>query len=1172
MQSRFRPRSSILGTALAALVIAILLTPLGAAASAPLATHGGPFSVTRVPPGGPSPVPQRLISGGPRGPVRTAASGPLSFAGTSDLVSGTFGPGNYQPLQSDGEESPSYDPTTGTVVLAATDVDQLLLVSPSNGSIQKWINLSTAGQFLEAAVFDPLTNLTYAALWNSSGPSHIAAINDTTGTVVGSYLLGISTIVTLAVGEGGRIVLAGATSGSGFSGSNILFLFNASSGSFLPNSTGLGGNAFDPPSQIVYAPTSEEAFVAIPEQSDVVAVNLTNLSNPVVAKTYPLSWPQSLTYDAAKDRIYSASGPYGSGGLLSINASSDRTVVTNGTFPTIATLSYDPANDTIAALAPNGTLYVLNGANGKLTSTSIVESLPYVTTYYAYSLILGNTSTMIAAAGQGQVLVIDLPNGTISHDVWAGGLDPTAPTYDPANGQIYVADQGTGAPTAVVNATSGRTTGFIYGAAPFGTFYDAAIASPVLVRYGGLSVVNGTTERIVQNVTTAGPGPGTPSTATFDANTGDVFDIDTNATLVLNGTTLAPVASLPYVGTGLLAVPSLQRLYIFTGGAVVHVVNTTTLRTVANVTLPGSCDAMMGAYDPSDQEVYIAEQVCSSLSVLNTSTNGISATVSLPDWQTAVTYDPAAGGVIATDANALSANFVFLVSDHNNSLVQSLRVGNYPVGETYDPRMGWMMVANEYGGTLSAVSASIPLAVTLTAIPAVGQVGAGAQLLANVTGGLAPYSFVYTGLPSACSSLNSSVLNCTPEATGQYSLEVQVTDSHGNVSSASFSWPVAAPLQITSFSATPNPIDLGATTDFWVNTSGGYGGVTLVFVTLPSGCSDQNESPLPCTPSVAGVDPVEVRAVDGAGARTTANLTLTVQSEIVSEFTVTFAESGLPFGRAWSVDFNGTNLVSTATSIVAVAANGSYPYAVGSIPGFQPVIPGGRVVVSGAAQLVDVAFLPFLSSVSFTTTTLPDGARWGVTFNGSEVTSSSPEISFADANGTYAYAVAPPTGYRAEPQYGNVSVAGAPRSVAITFLPTIVPTPPVFPITFASSGLPTGTNWSVTLNGTLGYGTSGAASFVEPNGSFAYSVHSPNGYTVAPSSGVITVNGRPLTVALTFTANATVVPPPTTSGGPTSSDTGLYVGIVAAVVLAAVAGIAVWWRRRPPAPALTETT
>jgi DNA-binding beta-propeller fold protein YncE len=1101
--------------------------------------------------------------------VRPAGSGPLAVVGTSNLVSGRFAPGNYNPPTSIGEGSPSYDPTTGDVVLAATDIDELLLVNPANASIQKWINLSSAGQFLEAAVFDPYTNLTYASLWNSSGPAHIAAVNDTSGTVVGSYSLGGAQDLALTLGEGGRLLLAATIYGTGFAGGNGLDLFNVSSGSYLPNNTGLGGNAFDAPSQDVYVPGSNEVFVAIPEQSQVVAVNLTNLSNPVVAQTYSLSWPQALTYDSADNLVYAASGPYGTGGLLSINATSDAVVGNNSTFPSIGTMTYDRSNDTIAAISPNGTLFVLAGATGRLTSSNVVEALPDYTTFYTYSLLVGSATTMITGAAQGQLLVIDLPNGTIAYDVWAGGLLPTAPTFDPANGELYVADTGTGAPTAVVNSTTGRTTTFVYGASPFGAFYDPALSSAVLVRYYGLSVVNGTTEQIVQNVTTPGPGPGTPNTATYDANSGYVFDIDYNATLVLNGTSLAPVTSLPYWGTGLLAVPSLQRLYIFSGSTTVRVVNTTSLRIVTNVTLPGSCSAVMGAFDPYDQAVYVAEQVCASMSVLNTTTNAVTKTISMPDWQTSVVYDPAADGVIATTAAASVPDVVFLVSDRNNSLVQSLTVGTYPYGETYDPLTGWMMVANEDGNTLSAVSASIPLNATLAAIPAVGQVGSAAELLANVTGGRSPYSLSYAGLPPGCASANTSTLSCTPSGPGTFALTVRVTDARGNSTEANLSWVVAEPLVITSFAATPNPVTLGATTNFWVNTSGGYDGVTLVFVTLPAGCTDQNESPLPCTPSVAGVFPVEVQAVDGVGARSTANLSLTVTAVVVHGYVVTFEETGLPFGRAWSVDFNNSSIGTTSTEVTTVAVNGSYSYSVPAIPGFVPHTPSGRVDVSGAAQTVTVAFRPFLWNVSFSTTTLPTGAKWAVTFNGSQSSSMTTPITFQIGNGTYPYVVAPPSGFRAQPQYGNLSVAGATRTVVVTFSAVVVPPPTTYLITFAGSGLPAHTNWSVTLNGSQVYGTAAAPTFHEANGSFPYRVAAPSGYTVSPDAGTVNVSGRPVTVTLTFTQNSTVAPPTPAPGGSTVPNYDWVYAGIGLVVLAVVAVAAVLLRRRqspPPGP------
>jgi hypothetical protein len=72
-------------------------------------------------------------------------------------------------------------------------------------------------------------------------------------------------------------------------------------------------------------------------------------------------------------------------------------------------------------------------------------------------------------------------------------------------------------------------------------------------------------------------------------------------------------------------------------------------------------------------------------------------------------------------------------------------------------------------------------------------------------------------------------------------------------------------------------------------------------------------------------------------------------------------------------------------------------------------------------------------------------------------------------------------------------------------------------ITFVENGLPSGTNWSVTLNGTTLSSTSNTITFNEPNGTYSYYIGSVSGYTVSPSSGSITVNGANVHQAITFT-------------------------------------------------------
>jgi thermopsin len=68
----------------------------------------------------------------------------------------------------------------------------------------------------------------------------------------------------------------------------------------------------------------------------------------------------------------------------------------------------------------------------------------------------------------------------------------------------------------------------------------------------------------------------------------------------------------------------------------------------------------------------------------------------------------------------------------------------------------------------------------------------------------------------------------------------------------------------------------------------------------------------------------------------------------------------------------------------------------------------------------------------------------------------------------------------------------------------------LFKVTFTETGLPTGTAWSVTLNGITAYGNtsiSPSLSFWDPNGTFVYMVGNVTGYTAHPTYGAELVSG-----------------------------------------------------------------
>ncbi len=71
-------------------------------------------------------------------------------------------------------------------------------------------------------------------------------------------------------------------------------------------------------------------------------------------------------------------------------------------------------------------------------------------------------------------------------------------------------------------------------------------------------------------------------------------------------------------------------------------------------------------------------------------------------------------------------------------------------------------------------------------------------------------------------------------------------------------------------------------------------------------------------------------------------------------------------------------------------------------------------------------------------------------------------------------------------------------------------------VTFSESGLPSGTSWSVTLNGSTEFSTTSTIVFTVINGSYAFNVSAVTGYTVQPSSGRAVVTGAAVPEAVTF--------------------------------------------------------
>ncbi len=233
-----------------------------------------------------------------------------------------------------------------------------------------------------------------------------------------------------------------------------------------------------------------------------------------------------------------------------------------------------------------------------------------------------------------------------------------------------------------------------------------------------------------------------------------------------------------------------------------------------------------------------------------------------------------------------------------------------------------------------------------------------------------------------------------------------------------------------------------------------------------------------------------------------------------SLFTVTFLESGLPAGTAWTVTLGTVTLNSTGGSIAFTEPNGTFSYSVGPVSGYTVTPRVGSVVVSGSSVTQDLTWSMQQFVVTFVEAGLPVGTGWSVTLQGSTASSSTTSIELTEVAGSYSYSITGVAGYRAGQWQGAVVVTDSNQTVQVTW------TQVTYSAWFNETGLPPGTSWDLDiqegnlyLNGTF---TNPSASVQLANGTYPFLVSGPATYAASPASGTVTIAGGPRAVSVAF--------------------------------------------------------
>lgn len=527
--------------------------------------------------------------------------------------------------------------------------------------------------------------------------------------------------------------------------------------------------------------------------------------------------------------------------------------------------------------------------------------------------------------------------------------------------------------------------------------------------------------------------------------------------------------------------------------------------------------------DPLNDRLYLPNDTSNRLFIVNGATGTEIANVSTGSFP--LTPVLGADGDFVFVPNE-QASTVTVLNTSSDSVAATLRVGGSPYGATLDPATGLLYVPNSAGSNVSVVNTSSDKVVASIATNNTPTT------VIDITGHEEIYVLCDATTPAAVDVVNTSTDTVTDRFyISSYELwggvylpqfqQVFIDDYHNSrvlVYDLSSTTPVAT-ISTPGVYAPELPV--------WDPRNG------LIYLTSTGESSAGIIDPaterfvenlsLAGHPSQITLDPIngdlwvplfwdqELELLDGNPQ------TIDVAFQLLpSTYSIGFEEAGLPTGSSWTVTFDGAAHTSETAQVSFMATNGSYSYSIARVGSYLPTPAAGTLRVNGSNLSQPVSFaVPPLPAfpVTFTTVGLPVGAAWTLMINRSSFPTTAFELVVNLTNGSYAFTVIAPGGYRASPAGGWANVSGQAVFEPVYFSKVMVAT---YAVDFVESGLPTNAAWSVVVNGSTWTGSTPRLMKDLANGTYAFLVPSPTGYSPEPTSGTVAVSGAAKTVTIVF--------------------------------------------------------
>ena len=844
------------------------------------------------------------------------------------------------------------------------------------------------------------------------------------------------------------------------------------------------------PFQLALDPSTD--MIAVTGYSSNTVSLISGIAHQVTQTARGGAGPMGIAYDSAKNDFYIAD--YGSKSVLVLSGSLDQVLanITVGTDPIAVT--YDPVQGEIF-VANAGNLNT-SGNNVTVISDSTNKVIANVNVGYNPRAIAFDSRTdevYVANRASNNVSVISALTNKLTATVPVGnGPDAIVSAYQ--LGDVFVANVlGTsvneGSVSVISDSTHALKATIRVPQDPTGIAYDSSLGELLVASYDFLnvSVVSVSNFSLVSVITLDGQ---QPVGAVFDEDTGETyvatsqpFDNVTVISDVLNKVVAEiPLSYYPNFATFdsgkselFVSSTSVSTLFprvtapIPDGPGMVFAISEKTDDVLAAIPVaPGAAGI---AYDNTTGEIFVASSRSNTVQVISDSNDTVVKNISVGGMPVGVTYDSGNGLVYVANYDS---PFVSVISGANDTVVANVSVSDFTGGHkggywglAYDRGRGEVFVSDPYWGYIGVISDSNNTEVT--------SVGAGQ-----------PEGLAYDGAAGQILVADTTYLNILSDANDSYVKGIYLGAASANIVYD----PASAEAIVTMTGTNAGNVSVLSTVNDRITASISVG----------------------ANPLSVAVDPVGQQAfVCNAGQGTVSIISLSRNAS----YNVTFQESGLPNGTPWAVSLNGTDLQWAGSSMAFPERNGTYAFSVSPASGYRATPQAGSVTVNGNGQSVSISFTATGYPITFMASGLPNGTLWSLDLNGSTNLSTTTSNVFSNyLNGTYAYSVGDVSGYSAKPSSGNVTVNGNPQVVSIRF--TQSGTGTTYALNFSETGLPSGTNWFVTVGSTTQNSTGVTNSFIEPNGTYSFTVGAVTGYNTFPRSGNVTVSGGGVTQTVTF--------------------------------------------------------